>query len=276
MPQPVVAQIGSRGGIVGTIGLHAVRNVVLADRRRGNRNNSTTIIVVLIVIVARCVVARGVSGPAIIAIALRGDGAADHGTGNRAGNETAATIVIVVVAIAAAVAPIVVVAIATAVAAAITAAIKLCNAASAARTEAAANPRRRSCDTGASAGGTGSGAVGILGEACGRGHHRQNQGHCGSGTQNLKADHRRLHLRDTFQPLDGADVPEPRPFCALTACQTGAVRERNGLRLLRDIAAQLRHAVSSGRPAGLPRRYWTIRTADGIRACSASPAGHAL
>src|SRR6202790_1072263 len=142
MPQPVVAQIGSRGGIVGTIGLHAVRNVVLADRRRGNRNNSTTIIVVLIVIVARCVVARGVTGAAIIAIALRGDGAADHGTGNRARNETAATIVIVVVAIA------------TAVAAAITAAVKLCNAASAARTEAAAtaNPRRRSCGTCASDG----------------------------------------------------------------------------------------------------------------------------
>src|SRR5450759_472434 len=40
-------------------------------------------------------------------------------------------------------------------------------------------------------------AKGLLGEARGRHRHWQNQGHCGSGTQNLKTDHDRLHLRDT-------------------------------------------------------------------------------
>src|SRR5450759_707379 len=32
-------------------------------------------------------------------------------------------------------------------------------------------------------------AKGLLGEARGRHRHWQNQGHCGSGTQNLKTDH---------------------------------------------------------------------------------------
>src|ERR1700687_339928 len=40
--------------------------------------------------------------------------------------------------------------------------------------------------------------TGILGEACGRRGHRQNHGHYGSGTQHLKTDHYRLHLRDTI------------------------------------------------------------------------------
>src|SRR5436190_23031929 len=37
----------------------------------------------------------------------------------------------------------------------------------------------------------------LLGEACGRRNHWQNQRHGSGGTQNFKADHYRLHLRDT-------------------------------------------------------------------------------
>src|ERR1700730_15314755 len=85
MPQPVEAHISSGGRIVGTIGLHAVSDVVTADGSGSNRNGA--VIVVLIIIVARRVIAR----PAvIIAVALRRDGAADHGTCNRAGDKAAA------------------------------------------------------------------------------------------------------------------------------------------------------------------------------------------
>src|ERR1700736_409720 len=115
MPQPVEAHISSGGRIVGTIGLHAVSDVVTADGSGSNRNGA--VIVVLVIIVARRVIAR----PAIIiAVALRRDGAADHGTCNRAGDKAAAA-----AAIAAAVA-------ATITAAAVTDAITSAAAASAA------------------------------------------------------------------------------------------------------------------------------------------------
>src|SRR6202165_170958 len=84
MPHPVEAHISSGGRIVGTIGLHAVSDVVTADGSGSNRNGA--VIVVLVIIVARRVIAR----PAIIIdVALRRDGAADPGTSHRAGEHAA-------------------------------------------------------------------------------------------------------------------------------------------------------------------------------------------
>jgi hypothetical protein len=164
------------------------------------------------------------------------------------------------------------------IAAAITAAVKLCNAATAARTEAAAaaNARRRSCGTCASAGVIGFGAAGILGELAVGATIGKTRAIAAAVLKTLRLIIVGSICGTHSNPWTGPTFPSLAPFVHPTACQTGAVREMNGLRLFRDIASRLRHAVSSGRPAGLPRRYWTIRTADGIRVCSASPTGQAL
>src|SRR5258708_33229118 len=91
VPQPIVAQIGSRRGIVGTISLHAVGDRVITPRRRSGRNNGA-IVGVLVIIIARPVISR----PAIIGIAVCRQRTADHRTGHHAGDEAAVAVVIAV------------------------------------------------------------------------------------------------------------------------------------------------------------------------------------
>src|SRR5216683_319411 len=114
--QTIIAEIGPRRRIVGLVGLHAVSDIVTADGSRGHRNNGA-VVIVLVIIVALRVVARPiiVTRPTVVAVALRRDRAADHSTGNRAGDKPAAAA-----------------AIASTVAAAITAATDTITAASAA------------------------------------------------------------------------------------------------------------------------------------------------
>src|SRR5258708_37856610 len=79
VPQPIVAQIGSRRGIVGTISLHAVGDRVITPRRRSGRNNGA-IVGILVIIIARPVISR----PAIIGIAVCRQRTADHHAGDKA------------------------------------------------------------------------------------------------------------------------------------------------------------------------------------------------
>src|SRR5260221_8176167 len=90
VPQPVVTEIGSRRGIIRTIGLHAVGDGVIPCGRRGNR----AVIVILVAVIAR---------PAVIGIAVCRERAADQCTGYHAGEEAAVVIVVTVVIVAAAI-----------------------------------------------------------------------------------------------------------------------------------------------------------------------------
>ena len=78
VPLTVVAEIGARRRIVGLVSLHAVSDRIVARRRR-DRDRSVIVIAVIVVAIAR----------PVIAIARRGQRAADHRTGNRAGDEAA-------------------------------------------------------------------------------------------------------------------------------------------------------------------------------------------
>ncbi|HXQ06680.1 MAG TPA: hypothetical protein VN831_18275, partial [Bradyrhizobium sp.] len=108
----------------------------------------------------------------------------------------------------------------------------------------------------------------VLGEACGRHSHRQDQGDCSDGTQNSWTDHGRLHQGDTAQLFGQADVPERaqivrgmEPRLSNPSCTRN---ER--------IARSPRQIATEKRP---PRRFtdgsliaglnWTICRADGIR-----------
>src|SRR3984893_12522930 len=93
--QPVVTEIGSRRGIIGTIGLHAVGEGVIPCGRRGNR----AVIVILVAVIAR----RGVARPAVIGIAVCRERAADQCTGHDAREEAAVVIAVTVVIVAAAI-----------------------------------------------------------------------------------------------------------------------------------------------------------------------------
>ena len=94
MPVAVIAEIGTRPRVIGAIGLHAVGNrIVAADRARGNRDRA---VVILVIVIARRVVARSAI------IRTGGERAADHGTGDKAGNNAAAAAIGVTAAIAAA------------------------------------------------------------------------------------------------------------------------------------------------------------------------------
>src|SRR5712664_3618925 len=208
IPVAIVAQIRSGLRIVGTVPLDAIGDIITA---LGRGRDGSTVIIVLIVVVGRSGrIAIIIAGPAIIT--LRSDGAADYGTGHRAGNEAAAATHLCGRTAA-------------------TAAAKTRPRRAAAGTkprsrsaaadmdtrtalaEAAANDVLRSAATCADASARLT-PIGHLGEACGRRHHWQNQRHCRSGTQNFKTDHCRLHTRDTVQPVRSADVPEPRTDCA--------------------------------------------------------------
>src|ERR1019366_4882630 len=82
VPITIIAQIRSRLRIVGTVGLHAISDGIVALRRD---DHDSAVIVVLVIVVARRIIAR----PAIVT--LRRDRAADQRTGDRAGNEAATT-----------------------------------------------------------------------------------------------------------------------------------------------------------------------------------------
>jgi len=97
VPVAVAAEIRSRLGIVGTEPLDAISRIIAA---LGHGRDGRTVIVVLIVVVGLSgSIAVIIARPAIIT--LRRDGAADHSTGHRAGNEAAAATMTVVTAVAA-------------------------------------------------------------------------------------------------------------------------------------------------------------------------------
>src|SRR5882757_5853159 len=94
MPVAVIAEIGARVRIVGTIALHAIADGIVASGRRSHRHR-TIVIRSVIIVSGRVGRAAIIAGLATI-IAARGNGAADHGTCDRAGNEAAATATAVV------------------------------------------------------------------------------------------------------------------------------------------------------------------------------------
>src|ERR1700736_3880389 len=190
VPQPVVTEIGSRRGIIGTIGLHAVGDGVIPCGRRRNRHHRA-IIVILVAVIARRVVAR----PAVIGIAVCRERAADQCTGYHAREEATVVIVVTVVIVAAAIST------------TIGAAVKLRDRRSAHATRAHAGTasikmRDRSAYTGMDGGTTAAKMCGrrataprnamlLLGEARRRKTHRHDGG---GGTPSPKLDHCRLHL----------------------------------------------------------------------------------
>src|ERR1700731_3766304 len=93
----VIAEISPRRRIVGTIGLHAIRHGIVAGGSRGHRNGA--IIVVLVVVVARRIIAR----PAIVAVTLRRERAANPRASTRAGDKVATTAVTIAATVAAAI-----------------------------------------------------------------------------------------------------------------------------------------------------------------------------
>jgi hypothetical protein len=141
VPQAVIAEISSRRRIVGTIGLRAIgAAIVTAGRRRHNRDRAAVIVILVIGIT------RGIGRPAIIAVALRRDGAADQRTGDRSGNEAAAAAMVTAAMPAAAI--------------------------SATEISANTNARTACVETSAPCYARPA-AMRMLGEACGRRHHRQ-------------------------------------------------------------------------------------------------------
>src|ERR1700686_2635498 len=95
VPVTVSAEIGPRLRIVGTIGLHAVSDRIIATGRRRHRDRAA--IVISVVVVARRIIARSAA-----VIALRGDRAADQCAGHRARDEPAAATAAAIIAATAA------------------------------------------------------------------------------------------------------------------------------------------------------------------------------
>src|SRR6266446_8102981 len=195
VPIAVIAEIGSRLGIVGTVRLCAVGNGIVAAGRSIHRNSA--IVIILVVVIAR----------SVIAVALRSEGSADDTTDYGARPE-AATSVVPVIATAASV----VTATSHSRSAAAgshshrggyahSTATTHCGA-TAAPDETSATTTTASNHTGAAAttGGTMAAtriAAHSLGKAHARHGYRQNQRHHGGGTQNFQIDHHWLHSRDT-------------------------------------------------------------------------------
>src|SRR5882757_8010756 len=99
VPQAVIAEISSRCGIVGTIGLRAIAGrIFVGDRPRRNRHRAA-IIIILVVVIALRIIARS----AVVAVALRGDRAADYGTGYCSRDEAATATTVITAAIIAAI-----------------------------------------------------------------------------------------------------------------------------------------------------------------------------
>src|SRR6266702_3515529 len=96
MPKTVDAEIGSGLWVVGTISLRAIADIVTNGRSLHGYRAVIDITVVIITITGR-VVAR------TIGVALRGNGAADHGTSHGARDETTPATLTVITATAAAI-----------------------------------------------------------------------------------------------------------------------------------------------------------------------------
>src|SRR5216683_2394762 len=60
----------------------------------------------------------------------------------------------------------------------------------------------------------------VLGEACGRHSHRQNQGYCSDGTQNFRTDHGRLHQGGYSPTVWTGRRSRARPDCARHGTET--------------------------------------------------------
>src|SRR3984893_2346422 len=238
VPQPVVTEIGSRRGIIGTIGLHAVGDSVIPCGSRGNRHHRA-IIVILVAVIARRVVAR----PAVIGIAVCRERAADQCTGHDAREEAAVVIVVTVVIVAAAIST------------TIGAAVKLRDRRSAHARRAHAGTasikmRDRSADAAGMDGGTTAAkmcgrrataprnAMLLLGEA----RRRQNHRHDGSGTQYPKLDHCWLH-------------PGTLTLAPLTFGASG--RSRAVRAILREITLSKRNCTRNERNRRIPRHSVT-------------------
>src|ERR1700730_17471678 len=91
MPVTVIAEIGPRLRIVGTVGL-AVSDCIIAAGGRRHRDRAA-VVIISVVFVARRIIARS----AVIAVALRGQRAANHCTRDCAGNEAAVTVTAVAI-----------------------------------------------------------------------------------------------------------------------------------------------------------------------------------
>src|SRR3954466_13185008 len=98
VPVTVIAEIGLRSRIIGTVGLHAVGDpIVTAGGRCFHRDRA--FVIISVVFVAR----RVIAGAGVIAIALRGECATDHGACDGTGNEATAAMTVVTTATTAAV-----------------------------------------------------------------------------------------------------------------------------------------------------------------------------
>ena len=92
MPEAVIAEIGSRPRIVRTKTLPAIANVITT---RHGFHRYRAVVDIALVIVSRVVVTR----TAVVTV-VRRKGAADHGTGHRAGEEASAAVMVMTVAAA--------------------------------------------------------------------------------------------------------------------------------------------------------------------------------
>jgi hypothetical protein len=107
----------------------------------------------------------------------------------------------------------------------------------------------------------------VLGEACGRHGHRQNQGDRSDGTQNFWTDHGRLHQGDTAQLFGQADVPGRAQIVrGMGSRLSGPSCTRNEriARRPRQIATEKRLPRRSTDGSLIAGVDWTICRADGI------------
>ena len=137
--------------------------------------------------------------PPVVAgtVALRRDGAADDGAGSESREEGAATAAMIATTAT------------ESTTVMVTAAAKARSTAAAAKALSTASALAH-----AAAGWTGIDCAALdagmdLGKTRRRHRDRQNQSHCGCGTQNFQTDHCRLQWRDTSNPLDGCRFPSP-------------------------------------------------------------------
>src|SRR3954469_25466274 len=98
VPVAVIAEVGARIRVVGTIALHAVADGVIANGGRGRRHRA---VVIRSVIVVSGRIGRAAIVAAATIVAARSNRAADHSTGDRAGNEAAAATAMPIVTAAA-------------------------------------------------------------------------------------------------------------------------------------------------------------------------------
>src|SRR5438876_8590748 len=100
MPQAIEAEIRSRGRIVGPVALRAVARIGALVRHDRDGGAFIIAVVVVSVVVAWAVI---IIRAAVIGVGVGGERAADHGAGNRAGEEATVMMMEVTAAPAAAI-----------------------------------------------------------------------------------------------------------------------------------------------------------------------------